>query len=75
MEGHQFQLWTDHKPLLVALHRLSEPWTPKQQRQLAFIDEFVPSVSNIVADTLSQPLDALVCNVAADVPGLPLLGR
>ena len=32
-------LWTDHKLLLAALHRVSEPWTPRQQRQLSFIAE------------------------------------
>ena len=39
LEGHKFQLWTDHKLLLAALHRVSEPWTPRQQRQLSFIAE------------------------------------
>ena len=59
LEGRLFQLWTDHKPLLAALHRVSEPWTPRQQRQLAFIAEctedviHVPSVSNVMADALS----------------------
>ena len=59
LEGRLFQLWTDHKPLLAALHRVSEPWTPRQQRQLAFIAEctgdviHVTGVSNVVADALS----------------------
>ena len=72
LEGRQFQLWPDHKPLLVALHRVSEPWTPRQQRQLAFIAEctadvvHVPGLSNVVADALSRPLDAPVCHLPAD---------
>ena len=53
LEGHQFQLWTDHKPLLVALHRLSEPWTPRQQRQLAFIDEFSEMSSSYPVSPMS----------------------
>ncbi len=39
-KGHQFQLWTDHKPLVSALMRVSVPISPRQQRQLAFISEF-----------------------------------
>ena len=73
MEGHKFQLWTDHKLLLAALHRVSEPWTPRQQRQLSFIAECIgdvlhkPGVSNVVADSLSWPQDAPECHVAADI--------
>ena len=72
LEGRQFQLWTDHKPLLAALHRVSEPWTPRQQRQLAFIAEctadvvHVPGLSNVVADALSQPPDTPACHVPVD---------
>ena len=39
LEGRHFQLWTYHKPLLAALHRVLLPWMPWQQRQLAFIAE------------------------------------
>ena len=72
LEGRQFQLWTDHKPLLAALHRVSEPWTPRQQRQLSFIAEctsdviHVPGVSNVVADALSRPPAAPACQLPAD---------
>jgi len=61
LEGRHFQLWTDHKPLLAALDRVAQPWTPRQQRQLAFIAEctgdvlHVPGVANVVADALSRP--------------------
>ena len=30
IEGRSFEIWTDHKPLTYALHRVSEPWTPRQ---------------------------------------------
>jgi hypothetical protein len=59
-EGSQFQLWTDHKPLVSALTRVSVPISPRQQRQLAFISEFniqmlyLPGHKNVVADLLSQ---------------------
>ena len=78
LEGRHFQLWTDHKPLLAALHRVSLPWTPRQQRQLAFIAECtsdvrdVPGLANVVADHLSRPPAAPVCQVAAHhLPAAP----
>ena len=61
LEGQSFQLHTDQKPLLTALHRISPPWTARQQRHLAYIAEFttdlrhVPGASNAVADALSRP--------------------
>jgi hypothetical protein len=39
-EGRAFQLWTDHKPVVTALSRISVPISPRQQRHLAFISEF-----------------------------------
>jgi len=61
LEGRPFQLWTDHRPLTFALGRISDAWTPRQQRQLGYIAEFtsdiiyVPGKDNVVADTLSRP--------------------
>ena len=61
LEGRDFQLWTDHKPLTFALSRISDAWTPRQQRQLGHIAEYtsdiryVPGSENVVADTLSRP--------------------
>jgi hypothetical protein len=55
-EGLAFQWWTDHKPLVTALSRVSAPISPRQQRHLAFISEFnvqmlyLPSLKNVVAD-------------------------
>ncbi len=60
-QGRQFQLWTDHKPLVSALTRVSVPISPRQQRQLAFITKFniqmlyLPGLKNVVADFLSRP--------------------
>jgi hypothetical protein len=40
LEGRPFQLWTDHKPLIFALNRVSPPTSGRQQRHLAFISEY-----------------------------------
>jgi hypothetical protein len=37
LEGRPFQLWTDHKPLILALSRVSPPTSGRQQHHLAFI--------------------------------------
>ncbi len=61
LEGRSFVVFTDHKPLVGALHRRSDPISARQQRHLSFIAEFAPSIrhitgeSNILANTLSRP--------------------
>jgi RNase H-like domain found in reverse transcriptase len=37
VEGRQFQLWTDNKPLVAAMTRVTPPALGRQQRYLAFI--------------------------------------
>jgi cleavage and polyadenylation specificity factor subunit 1 len=40
LEGRDFILYTDHKPLTQALARVSDPWTPRQQGHLSYVAEF-----------------------------------
>jgi cleavage and polyadenylation specificity factor subunit 1 len=60
-EGRTFQLWTDHKPLVTALTRVSVPISPRQQCHLTFISEFnvqmlyLPGLKIVVADFMSRP--------------------
>jgi hypothetical protein len=35
LEGRRFTIFTDHRPLIGALGRVSEPWTARQQRHLS----------------------------------------
>jgi RNase H-like domain found in reverse transcriptase len=44
LEGRQFMVFTDHRPLVGALHRIAEPWSARQQRQLSFICEFTADI-------------------------------
>ncbi len=61
LEGRQFRLLTDHKPLVTSLFRTTLPWSACQQRQLSFIAEFTsdirhtPGQENVVANIMSRP--------------------
>ena len=58
LEGRSFTLFTDHKPVIFAISKISDPWSPRQQRHLAYVSEFTTDVrhiegkANTVADTL-----------------------
>jgi hypothetical protein len=71
LEGRAFTILTDHKRLVGALARTSDPWTARQCRHLAYVAEFTSDVrhvagqDNIVADALSRP------PVASLVPPTP----
>ena len=60
IEGRQFHIYTDHKPLSFAFASSSQRWTARQQRHLAFVAEYTTDVrhvhgrDNTVADALSR---------------------
>lgn len=64
VEGRDFVIFTDHKPITFAFRQKSDKCSPRQFRHLDFISQFttdiryVPGKQNIVADTLSR-VDAL----------------
>ena len=76
VEGRKFFLLSDHKPLTFALRRLSDPWSARQQCQLAYVAEYTSDIrhiagsENVVADSLSRPpvVAAQPPAVAASVP-------
>lgn len=60
VEGREFTLFTDHKPLTYALRQKSEKASPRQRRHLDLIAQFTSDIQhisgkdNIVADSLSR---------------------
>ncbi len=62
LEGRSFTISTDHKPLVGALARVSDPWTARQCRHLAYVAEFTADIrhvagqENMVDEALSRPL-------------------
>uniref|UniRef100_A0A5S6R007 Reverse transcriptase domain-containing protein n=1 Tax=Trichuris muris TaxID=70415 RepID=A0A5S6R007_TRIMR len=60
LEGRQFTIFTDHRPLAQALHRGSGTHNPREERQLDFVTSFTSDVRHIqgkrntVADALSR---------------------
>lgn len=60
VEGRDLRLFTDHKPLIYAFAKTSDPISARQQRQLSVISEFTTDIrhvsgkQNVVADALSR---------------------
>ena len=60
IEGQPITVRTDHKPLVFALTKKSDAFTPLQRRHLSFISQFIDKIyyrkgeENVVADTLSR---------------------
>lgn len=60
VEGREFSIYTDHRPLTYAFRQKLEKASPRQARQLDFISQFttdlryVAGAKNIPADALSR---------------------
>jgi cleavage and polyadenylation specificity factor subunit 1 len=60
VEGRNFHIYTDHKPLTGAVFSSTKPMSPRQTRHLCFISEFSTDIRhlsgklNLVADPLSR---------------------
>jgi transposase InsO family protein len=77
LEARPFTAYTDHKPLTLAFAKVSDPWSPRQQRHLAYISEFSTDVrhiagkDNTVADALSRiPVHSIMAQVGIDYAGM-----
>ncbi|GFS64005.1 transposon Tf2-9 polyprotein [Trichonephila clavipes] len=60
LEGRDFVIYTDQKPLIYAFQQKADKCSPRQLRHLDFISQFstniqhVPGTQNLVADALSR---------------------
>ena len=60
LEGRDFTAFTDHRPLIFAFAKVSDPWSARQQRHLAYISEYTTHIQHLsgkrnkVADALSR---------------------
>ena len=60
LEGRQFTVYTDHKPLVYAFQCLSQRHSPREVRHLDFVSQFttdirhVSGAQNVVPDALSR---------------------
>ena len=70
LEGRQFQIWTDCKPLVYALTRKSNHHSPRVVRQLSYIAEFTSDIRHIIGHE-NSPADALSRNVASVISENP----
>jgi hypothetical protein len=61
LHGRESCILSDHKLLSFGIDRVSEPWSARQQRHLAFISgftgdiQYLPGKKNLVAEALSRP--------------------
>ena len=60
LEGRQFTVYTDHKPLIYAFIQNLDKASPRQSRHLQYIDQFTTDIQyiaggdNVIADALSR---------------------
>ena len=79
LEARPFVAYTDHKPLTFAFSKVSEPWSPRQQRHLAAVSEFTTDIrhisgkDNCVADALSRTvINAITTELDIDYRAMAL---
>jgi len=71
LEGRNFTIFTDHKPLIFAFRQNLDKASPRQFRHLDFISQFSTDIQhisgshNVVADTLSR-VDEIKCSPTLD---------
>ena len=60
LEGRDFPIFTDHRPLTFAMAKSAEPWSHRQSRHLEYISQYSTDIrhmagaDNAVADALSR---------------------
>ena len=74
LQGRDFVIFTDHKPLTYAFNAKSDRYSPREIRRLDYISQFSTNIqfikgeSNVVADTLSHfNVDAIFSTKGIDL--------
>ena len=73
LEGQQFHILTDHKPLLGALKSSSEKYSPREIRQIDYILRFtsdikqINGVENVPAYALSHVINSFLLEPSIDI--------
>ncbi|CAH8676919.1 unnamed protein product [Schistosoma rodhaini] len=82
LQGRDFVIFTDHKPLTYAFNAKSDRYSPRETRQLDYISQFSTNIqfikgeSNVVADTLSRfDIDAICSTKGIDLLDIARLQR
>ena len=81
VEGREFHVVTDHKPLTFALATSSDKYTPRQIRHLDYITQFtsdirhIAGLNNPVADALSRNAVNTVHNIQSSQVDLQVLAQ
>ena len=81
LEGRQFYVLTDHKPLVHALTSYSDRQSPRQARHLDFISQFTTDIrhirgaDNAVADALSRIEANALLNSTPPVIDFPAMAK
>ena len=63
--GSHFTVFTDHKPIITALHKTGDPWSDRQRAHLSAISEsgaevqYTKGTDNVVADALSRAVSPI----------------
>jgi len=70
LEGRQFKIYTDHKPLIHAFTKNRDNLTPRQFRQLDYISQFSTDIHHIAgqANTVADALSRIDCDAIKLVP-------
>ena len=76
LEGREFHILTDHKPLLGAFQAKADKYSPREIRHLDFLLQFTSDIRhikgehNIPADTLSRSINTVTLDPTFDVKTL-----
>lgn len=68
LEGREFTVFTDHKPIIYAFQQKTDKTSPRQQRHLEFISQFTTDIKHISGNQNSVA-DAFSRISAIQVPG------